>query len=71
MVTAGSVDVTRARVAADLAALATLNWGPLVGAEVVLANGGEVLTIGQEVRSATVEVRIGQARGSGRAVLAD
>ena len=71
VVTAGSVDVTRARVAADLAALATLNWGPLVGAEVVLANGGEVLTIGQEVRSATVEVRIGQARGSGRAVLAD
>ena len=58
-VTAGSVDATRARVAADLAALATLNWGPSVGAEVVLANGGEVLTIDQEVRSATVEVRIG------------
>ena len=70
-VTAGSVVATRARVAADLAALATLNWGPSVGAEVVLANGGEVLTIEQEVWSATVEVRIGQAHVSGRAVLAD
>jgi hypothetical protein len=70
-VTAGSVDATRARVAADLATLATLNWGPSVGAEVVLANGGAALTIDQEVRSATVEVRIGQAHASGRAVLAD
>ena len=70
-ITAGSADATRARVAADLAALATLNWGPSVGAEVALANGGEVLAIDQEVRRATVEVRIGQARGSGRAVLVD
>ena len=70
-VTAGSADATRARVAADLAALATLNWGPSMGAEVVLSNGGAVLTIDQEVRSATVEVRIGQAHASGRAVLAD
>ncbi len=70
-VTAGSADATRARVAADLAALATLNWGLSVGAEVVLANGGELLTIDQEVRSAMVEVRIGQAHASGRAVLAD
>ena len=70
-VTAGSADATRARVAADLAALATLSWGPSVGAEVVLANGGKVLTIEQEVQSATVEVRIGQAHSSGRAVLAD
>ena len=59
------------RAPADLAALASLNWGPSVGAEVVLANGGEVLTIEQEVWSATVEVRIGQAQVSGRAVLAD
>ena len=57
--------------AADLAALATLNWGPVVGAEVVLANGGEVLTIDQEVLSATVEVGIGQAHASGRAALAE
>ena len=70
-VTAGSADATRARVAADLAALATLNWGPSVGAEVARANGGEVLRIDEEVRSATVEVRIGQAHASGRAVLAD
>ena len=70
-VTAGSVDATRARVAADLAALATLNWGPSVGAEVVLANGGEVLTIDQDVLRATVEVRIGRAHASGRAVVAD
>ena len=70
-VTAVSADATRARVAADLAALATLNWGPSVGAEVARANGGAVLTIDQEVRSATVEVRIGQAHASGRAVLAD
>ena len=56
--------------AADLAALATLNWGAVVGAEVVLANGGEVLTIDEEVWSATVEVRIGQTHALGRAVLA-
>jgi hypothetical protein len=68
-VTAGSVDATRARVAADLAALATLNWGPAVGAQVVLANGGEVLTIDQDVLRATVEVRIGHRRGNARAVL--
>lgn len=42
-----------------------------MGAEVARANGGEVLTIEQEVLSATVEVRIGQAHASGRAVLAD
>ena len=70
-ITAGSADATRARVAADLAALATLNWGPSVGAEVALANGGEVLAIDQEVRRATVEVRIGQAHVLGRAVLVD
>ena len=66
-VTAGSTDATRARVAADLAALATLNWGAVVGMEVVLANGGEVLTIDQGVLSATVEVRIGHRRGNARA----
>ena len=70
-VTSGSADATRARVVADLAALATLNWGPSVGAEVARANGGEVLTIDQEVWSATVKVRIGEAHSSGRAVLAD
>ena len=70
-VTAGSADATRARVVADLAALAALNWGPSVGAEVVLANGGEVLRIDEEARSATVEVRIGQAHAAGRAVLTD
>lgn len=58
-VTAGSAEATRARVAADLAALATLNWGPSVGAEVALSNGGEVLTIERFVLSATVEVRLG------------
>jgi len=68
-VTAGSVDATRARVAADLAALATLNWGPSVGVEVVLANGGEVRAIDQKVRSTTVEVRIGHRRGNARAAL--
>lgn len=57
--------------AADLAALATLNWGPSVGAEVVLANGGKVLAINQDVLSATVEVRIGQADASGPAALTD
>ena len=58
-VTSGSAEATRARVAADLAALASLNWGPSVGAEVALANGGEVLTIERLVLSATVEVRFG------------
>ena len=60
-----------ARVAADVAAFATLNWGPVVGVGVVLANGGEVLTLDQEVRSPRVDVRIGEVHAPGRAVLAD
>ena len=71
VVTAGSADATRARVAADLAALATLNWGPSVGAEVALANGGEVLTIERFVLSATVEVRFGGVEVVARSSYAD
>jgi hypothetical protein len=69
--TFGAVEATRARTAADLAALATLNWGPVVGAEVVLANGGELLAIERDAFSAGTEVRVGRAVARGRAALVD
>ena len=69
--TFGALEATRARTAADLGALATLNWGPSVGAEVALANGGEVLTIERFVLSATVEVRFGGVEVVARSSYAD
>ena len=70
-VTTGVVEATRARAAADLGALATLNWGPVVGAEVVLVNGGELLAIERDAFSASTEVRVGWAVVRGRAALVD
>ena len=71
MVTTGVVEAARARTAADLGALATLNWGPVVGADVVLLNGGELLAIERDAFSAGTEVRVGRAVVSGRAALVD
>ena len=70
-VTTGVVEAARARAAADLGALATLNWGPVVGAEVVLVNGGELLAIERDAFSAGTEVRVGRAVVRGRAALVD
>ena len=70
-VTSGVVEAARARTAADLGALATLNWGPVVGAEVVLLNGGELLAIERDAFSAGTEVRVGRAVVRGRAGLVD
>ena len=70
-VTSGVVEAARARTAADLGALATLNWGPVVGAEVVLVNGAELLAIERDAFSAGTEVRVGRAVVRGRAVLVD
>jgi len=69
--TFGALEATRARTAADLGALATLNWGPVVGAEVVLVNGGELLAIERDAFSAGTEVRVGRAVVSRRAALVD
>jgi len=69
--TFGALEATRARTAADLGALATLNWGPVVGAEVVLVNGGELLAIERDAFSASTEVRVGRAVVRGRAALVD
>ena len=69
--TFGALEATRARTAADLGALATLNWGPVVGAEVVLANGGELLAIERDAFSAGTEVRVGRVGARGRAALID
>ena len=69
--TFGALEATRARTAADLGALATLNWGPVVGADVVLVNGGELLTFERDALSAGTEVRVGRAVASGRAALVD
>jgi len=68
--TFGALEATRARTAADLGALATLNWGPVVGAEVVLVNGGELLAIERDAFSASTEVRVGRVVVRGRAALA-
>ena len=54
-----------------MGALATLNWGPVVGADVVLINGGELLAIERDAFSAGTEVRVGQAVVRGRAALVD
>ena len=70
-VTTGVVEAARARIAADLGALATLNWGPAVGAEVVLVNGGELLAIERDAFSAGTQVRVGRAVVRGRAALVD
>ena len=69
--TSGALEATRARTAADLGALATLNWGPVVGAEVVLANGGELLAIERDAFNAGTEVRVGRAVARGRAAIVD
>jgi hypothetical protein len=69
--TFGALEATRARTAADLGALASLNWGPVVGAEVVLANGGELLAIERAAFSAGTEVRVGRVGARGRAALID
>ena len=70
-VTTGVVEAARARAAADQGALATLNWGPAVGAEVVLVNGGELLAIERDAFSASTQVRVGRAVVRGRAALVD
>ena len=70
-VTSGVVEATRARTAADLGALATLNWGPVIGADVVLVNGGELVAIERDAFSASTEVRVGWAVVRGRAALVD
>ena len=69
--TFGALEATRARTAADLGALATLNWGSVVGAEVVLVNGGELLAIERDAFSASTEVRVGRVGARGRAALID
>jgi len=69
--TFGALEATRARTAADLGALAMLNWGPVVGAEVVLANGGELVAIERDAFSASTEVRVGRVGARGRAALID
>ena len=69
--TFGALEATRARTAADLGALATLNWGPVVGAEVVLVNGGELLAIERDAFSAGTEVRVGRAVVRGYTALVD
>ena len=69
--TLGALEATRARTAADLGALAALNWGPVVGAEVVLVNGGELLAIERDAFSAGTEVRVGRVGARGRAALID
>ena len=71
VLTRGALQATRARTTADLGALATLNWGPAVAADVVLVNGGELVAIERTAFSASTEARVGQAVVGGRAALVD
>ena len=66
-VTGSLTDATRARVTADLAALAAVNWGPVVCAKVVHANGGELLNIDRDGLWGAVEVRIQNRHAQGQA----
>ena len=70
-VTLGAVEGSRARAVAELAALATLNWGAGAGSEVVIVNGGDVVALEADALGSTVEVWFGRAKARGRAVLVD
>ena len=65
------VDSVRARVSADLVALAGLNWGPEVAERVAEANGAEIVQLQPGALEFEVAVRIGRAEVPGRAGMAD
>ena len=61
------VDVSRARSAADAAALASVEGGQAAAVELAEANGAEIVTWAQVGTDVVVEVRVGDAIARARA----
>jgi len=64
---AATVESVRARVSADLTALAGLNWGPAVAERVAEVNGAEIVQLQSGALEFEVTARVGRAEVSGRA----
>ena len=62
-----TMESVRARVSADLMALAGLNWGPAVAERVAEANGAEIVHFRTGVLEFEVTARVGRVEASGRA----
>lgn len=68
---AATVESVRARVSADLMALAGLSWGPAVAERVAEANGAEIVRLQRGALEFEVTARVGRVEASGRAGMAD
>ena len=68
---AATAESVRARVSADLMALAGLNWGPAVAERVAEANDAEIVHFRTGALEFEVTARVGRAEVSGRAGMAD
>jgi len=68
---AATVESVRARVSADLMALAGLNWGPAVAERVAEANGAEIVHFRTGALEFKVTARVGRVEVSGRAGMAE
>ena len=66
-----TMESVRARVSADLMALAGLNWGPAVSERVAEANGAEIVRLQRRTLDFEVTARVGRAEVLGRAGMAD
>ena len=66
-----TMESVRARVSADLMALAGLNWGPALAERVAEANGAEIVRLQRRTLEFEVTARVGRAEVSGRAGMAD
>ena len=61
------IDVSRARSAADAAALASVEGGPAAAIELAAANGATLVSWAQVGSDVVVEVRVGDAVATARA----
>ena len=68
---AATMESVRARVSADLMALAGLNWGPAVAERVAEANDAEIVRLQSGALELEVTARVGRVEVSGRAGVAD
>ena len=64
-------EAARARISADLTALASLNWGFSTAERVAEANGVSVVELRSGRGETEVTVRLGQAEVAGRAALVE
>ena len=66
-----TMESVRARVSADLMALAGLNWGPAAAERVAEANDAEIVQLQSGALEFEVTARVGRVEVSGRAGMAD